>query len=261
MQPSHASTGKRAQPVFSIITVVYNGRAVLERTLASVRAQTYAKIEYIVVDGASKDGTLELLSEHADLIDRQISEPDRGLYDAMNKGLDLATGDFVWFLNAGDEITAPDTLERIAQSWNGEDVIYGETVMIDPDGSEAGLRDYKKLPRQLNWYSFREGMVVCHQSLLVGRRIAQRYSMDYPVSADIDWAIRSLKRTEDSRILNVGFPISRYLRGGLSARRRQEAWKDRLRISFKHYGYVQTLVFHLIIAVKYLWRRIRRRPE
>lgn len=249
------------KPVFSIITVVFNGAAVLERTLQSVSSQTYSRLEYIVIDGGSTDGTLELLDQYREHIDVLISEPDRGLYDAMNKGLDHASGDFVWFLNAGDEFAASDTVAKLAEAWQGEDVLYGETVMLDESGVEAGLRDYKRLPSALNWYSFREGMVVCHQSLVVSRRIAQRYNLEYPISADIDWAIRSLKRTEDSRIRRVDFPLSRYLRGGLSARRRRRAWRDRLRISLKHYGWVQTLVFHFIIAIKYLWRRLRNRPE
>ena len=249
------------KPVFSVITVVYNGAAVLERTLQSVVSQQYSRLEYLVIDGGSTDGTLELLERYRDRIDVLVSESDRGLYDAMNKGIDRASGDFIWFLNAGDEFTTPDTVARLAEAWQGEDVLYGETIMLDESGQEAGFRDYKRLPRALNWYSFREGMVVCHQSLVVSRRIAQRYNLDYPISADIDWAIRSLKRTEDSRIRRVDFPLSRYLRGGLSARRRRQAWRDRLRISLKHYGWVQTLVFHLIMAFKYLWRRLNNRPE
>jgi len=253
------------QPLVSIITVVYNGAEVLERTLLSVNSQTYPHIEYIIVEGASKDGTLDLIQRYESLFDTLISEPDRGLYDAMNKGINAATGDFVWFLNAGDEIAGFDTLERMMNAAQKHpfkcDVIYGETLMVDENGQETGIRDYKTLPKHLNWYHFREGMVVCHQSLLVSTRIVEMYNLKYSISADIDWAIRCLQRTEPDTVLNVGFAISRYLRGGLSAQRRKIAWKDRFYISLRHFGYVQTVVFHVMIAIKYVWRRLKSRPE
>ena len=95
---------KAQLPTVSVITVVYNARDLIEGTIDSVLAQTYPHLEYVIVDGASTDGTLELIGRYADRIDRLVSEPDRGLYDAMNKGLERATGDFVWYINAGDRI-------------------------------------------------------------------------------------------------------------------------------------------------------------
>ena len=94
----------------SVITVVYNGIDLLRGTMESVFAQTYPNIEYIIIDGNSNDGTLELIKENESKITKWISEPDKGLYDAMNKGIKLATGDFLWFMNAGDRIFAKDTL-------------------------------------------------------------------------------------------------------------------------------------------------------
>ncbi|HNG90960.1 MAG TPA: glycosyltransferase, partial [Saprospiraceae bacterium] len=103
-------------PTFSIITVVYNGAALLPGTVESVRRQTFDDYEYIVVDGASKDQSLQIIQDYAAQMPqmRYLSEPDRGLYDAMNKGLRMATGDFVQFLNCGDHLHAPDTLARMA---------------------------------------------------------------------------------------------------------------------------------------------------
>ena len=103
-------------PVFSIITVVYNGESLLPGTMESVFRQTYPNVEYILVDGASKDNSLKIIQEYATKMPnlRWISEPDRGLYDAMNKGLRMATGDFVQFLNAGDWLYDAETLSKMA---------------------------------------------------------------------------------------------------------------------------------------------------
>ncbi|MDV7391601.1 glycosyltransferase, partial [Arthrospira platensis SPKY1] len=103
------------KPSVSIITVVYNACDLLQGTMASVFEQSWPHIEYIVVDGGSTDGTTELIRAQAGRISRWVSEPDKGLYDAMNKGLRMATGDFVWFLNAGDRLFTPDTVERVME--------------------------------------------------------------------------------------------------------------------------------------------------
>ena len=101
---------------FSIITVTYNAEQTLERTLRSVAFQTYPHVEHILIDGASKDRTMEIAKIHGKHLTKIVSEPDNGLYDAMNKGLRIATGDYVCFLNAGDKLHASDTLEQIAEA-------------------------------------------------------------------------------------------------------------------------------------------------
>ena len=124
-------------PKFSIITVTYNAAAVLEDTIQSIITQTYKNVEYIIVDGASTDGTLKIIERYRPHIHTVISEKDNGLYDAMNKGLALATGDYVCFLNAGDCLHEDDTLQNMVHSVieaecmhtenDVPDVIYGET--------------------------------------------------------------------------------------------------------------------------------------
>ena len=119
--------------VFTIITVVFNGEADLPGTMESVRRQTYPHIEYIFVDGASRDNSLKIIQDFAPTMSnvRWISEPDKGLYDAMNKGMRIATGDFVWCLNCGDHIHEPDVLEKMAALVTPEtDVLYGETMLV-----------------------------------------------------------------------------------------------------------------------------------
>ena len=123
------------RPKFSIITVTYNAASVIVPTLESVRAQTYSNYEYILVDGGSKDDTVAIAKASGIEFAHIISERDKGIYDAMNKGIALATGDYLCFLNAGDAFYAPDTLQTIADAIADEkelpDVLYGETAEVD----------------------------------------------------------------------------------------------------------------------------------
>ena len=117
---------------FTIVTVCYNAGKILEKTITSVLSQTYRNIEYIIIDGASSDNTKEVLEKYADKIDIIISEPDNGLYDAMNKAIDIATGDYINFMNAGDYFSDDYVLESVANQINEDedDVVYGDSTMI-----------------------------------------------------------------------------------------------------------------------------------
>ena len=147
-------------PLISVITVVYNGEEHIGRTIESVIDQTYKQIEYIIIDGKSTDKTLNIIAGFKG-VDLLLSEPDSGLYDAMNKGLKVATGDYVWFLNAGDQIYSKDTVELMVAGLEGlPDIIYGGTMIIDENQNEIGDRRLRP-PEKLTWRSFRQGMVVC----------------------------------------------------------------------------------------------------
>lgn len=247
----------KENPVVSIITIVYNRKQDLQATFESVFAQSYSNIEYIVVDGASNDGTLDLIESYSDKISYWRSEPDKGLYDAMNKGLSLAQGDFVWFMNAGDLIFENDTTERIIQKAGREvDVYFGETMMFDETGKEWGIRSQitnQVLPKKLGWRSLSKGMVVCHQSILVKRGIAPEYILDHPFSADIDWVIKSLKAAD--QIVNTDQILSRYLMGGFSKKNLFKSWADRYDILKRHYGVFPNLWNHLMIVLRALLQR------
>ena len=143
-------------PKFSIITVTYHAGKVLEDTIQSVIYQTYRHVEYIIVDGGSKDNTLEIVRKYRDRISIVVSEPDKGLYDAMNKGIRLATGDYLCFLNAGDELHENETLQRMVHTLKGKelpDVIYGETAIVDEEGHFLHMRRLQA-PDVLHWKSF-----------------------------------------------------------------------------------------------------------
>lgn len=243
-----------AQPLLSIITVTYNAGAVLQRTLDSVASQDYPHIEHVLIDGASKDNTLALLQAHAAQLPHAIliSEPDQGLYDAMNKGLALATGEYVLFLNAGDELADSHILTEIFAEKAKADVYYGHALLVDLDGKPQGLR-LPHPPEKLQWRSLQRGMSVCHQAFIVKKNLAVNYDLNYRICADIDWMIRTLKQVKTTQF--TGGVVCRFLLDGLSSNRRKLAWKERFKVLAKHYGWLPNFLNHTWIAVRYLLRK------
>lgn len=246
-------------PLISVITVTFNCRELLPQTLESVRQQTLPDVEHIIVDGASTDGTRELIAENKGRAGAWISEPDKGIYDAMNKGLRMARGRYVLFLNAGDTFYAEDTLEQVFSGIAGAneasglpDIYYGQTKILDLQGRITGDRRLRA-PRRLHWKSFRKGMLVCHQSFIVKKSIAPQYDLSWRICADIDWCIRCMKAA--GVIENTHGYISCFLEGGFSGRQERKAWKERFAIMRKHYGLVSTVLFHGYIVLRYLWQR------
>lgn len=246
---------KRMEPLISIITVTFNCRELLGTTLDSVQRQRFPLAEHIIVDGASADGTVDLIRRHEGQLGAWISEPDKGIYDAMNKGLHMARGEYVLFLNAGDRFYTDDTLRQV---FNGDapaeraDICYGQTKLIGADGRIIGDRRLRA-PEQLNWRSFRHGMLVCHQSFIVRRALAPEYDLSWRICADIDWCIRCMKAAR-----TIGYThgyISCFLEGGFSRQQEKKAWKERFEIMKKHYGLATTLLSHVRIAFRYLRQR------
>ena len=161
-----------ADPLISIITVTFNAEKVIGKTLSSIRQQTFKDFEYIVIDGASKDLTLKLVNQAEIPGTKIISEPDKGLYDAMNKGLRLAKGKYVIFLNAGDTFYSPETLAHYAsQAEKDKDIIYGDTIIVDQEGNKIADR-HLSVPENLTKDSFADGMLICHQAFMVKKDLA-----------------------------------------------------------------------------------------
>lgn len=238
-------------PKFSVITVCYNAQATLEDTIQSVIAQTYHHVEYIIVDGASKDRTLSIINRYRDRITTVVSEPDKGLYDAMNKGLRLATGDYVCFLNAGDSFHEDDTLQQMVHTLREltelPDVLYGETALVDAEGHFVRMRRLQT-PEHLTWHSFRQGMLVCHQAFFAKRTLAEPYDLRYRFSADFDWCIRIMKK---SKVLhNTHLTLIDYLEEGMTTRNHKASLHERFRIMAKHYGWLSTVAHHAWFVVR-----------
>lgn len=262
------------QPKFTIVTVTYNAERTLERTIQSVASQTYRNIEHLIVDGLSTDGTLSLIQEYVESNSvhtnpheiKLIREVDNGLYDAMNKAIDNATGDYLVFLNAGDKLHGEDTIERVvndtlyldrsdAEQSMWPAVLYGETDLVDEKG--VFLRHRRlRTPSQLRWTSFKNGMLVCHQSFYVLAELARchHYDMQYRFSADFDWCIRIMKDAYSQGLVlhNTRMVLTDYLSEGMTTRNRRESLLERFRIMARHYGYLSAVCQHLW----FVWRAL-----
>ena len=259
-------------PKVSVITVTYNAERFLKNTIESIVNQSNKEFEYLIIDGASKDGTADIIRQYnhtlydsyAEAENRTpvlcpqicwISEQDKGLYDAMNKGMHLAKGDFVWFINAGDKIYAEDTLQRIVDTIEANpncDVVYGQSIIIDEEENIRGER-HKIAPKNLSFNSLLNGLVVCHQSILVRKDIAPDYDIQYRISADYDWVCKVLSKS--TKNCYIDDYLSRFMIAGISTQQRKKSWLERYRIMKKHFGVMTTWWAHLKIIAKYPFSR------
>jgi glycosyltransferase involved in cell wall biosynthesis len=243
-------------PRLSVITIVYNNVRDIERTIRSVVNQTYANIEYVIVDGLSNDGTLQVIEKYKDRVAKLISEKDEGIYDAMNKGLALATGDYVIFMNSGDEFYDSETVAAVFASGDDADIYYGETEMIADDGSSLGQRRHKA-PAKFTWRSFKYGMSISHQAIYIRRSITEPYDRRYRLSSDIDWIIRAAKKAK--KIVNVNRYVAKYLVGGMSKKKHRQSLLERFDIMKRNYGLIPTVFNHFVIAFNLGWYWLKNR--
>lgn len=234
----------------SVITVTYNAERTLERTLQSVQKQSYQHMEHLVVDGASKDKTVEILKQQTSNILRWKSEKDNGLYDAMNKAVKMVSGDYLCFLNAGDTFYASDTVEKLMRCIDENkfpDIVYGETAIVDFEGKFLYMRRLKA-PQNLTWKSFKNGMLVCHQAFIVKRELFEPYDLHYRFSSDVDWCIRMMKKA--TSIVHSRQILIRYLNEGLTTKNRRASLIERYKIMVRHYGKMSTWLHHAWFVVR-----------
>jgi glycosyltransferase involved in cell wall biosynthesis len=210
----------------SIITATYNSAATIAGCIASVNTQTYPDIEHIVVDGASKDGTVEIIQSMPNRISQLISEPDKGIYDAMNKGLRMATGDVIGILNSDDFFTSAEVISRIVQVFekNPVDGVYGDICFVKPENLKKVVRYYSA--KWFRPFLLRFGFMPPHPSVYIRRNCFRElglYKVDYQIAADYELLIR---------FLNVNRLKTRYLdfcvvtmrTGGDSTRNLKSNW-------------------------------------
>lgn len=258
-----------------VITVTYNAGDTVERTLHSVAAQalgdevgTYTaeysqgrryEVEHWVIDGASTDNTLPIVKEYRHVMWK--SERDNGIYDAMNKGLETANGDYIVFLNAGDTFHDTHSLRHVfdtAEEYLGKDgslpaVVYGQTEWVDEDGRFIDMRNHWA-PEQLTSRSFLRGMLVCHQAFYARTDLAkrERYNLRWRLSADYDWCIRVMRRAERERLrmANTRYILASYLAEGMTTKHHTASLRERLHIMARHYGWLPALWQHLLKILK-----------
>ena len=278
------------------VTITYNAAAVLQRTLDSVLHQDYPDIVHLIIDGASTDGTLQLVNDYIERSNaagnghhvQVTSESDKGIYDAMNKGLRslerLREGDrrsevggYVCFLNAGDFLPTPDTVSRIVAAtaptgdrplcekrselqgdcplWELPAILYGDTDIVDEEGRFLHHRRLSP-PDHLTWKSFRQGMLVCHQAFYARTdfAIATPFDLQYRYSADVDWCIRVMKAAakESVPLLNLHMVVANYTQEGQTTLHHRESLLERYRVMNHHYGYVQTFFMHCWFVIRSL---------
>ena len=249
------------------VTITYNASAVLQRTLDSVLAQDYPDIVHLIIDGASTDDTLDLVNSYIERSNASdcghrvqvISEPDKGIYDAMNKGLRSVCGDYVCFLNAGDFLPTPETVSKIVEQVSEADclpaVLYGDTDIVDGEGRFLHHRRLSP-PEHLTWKSFRQGMLVCHQAFYARTdfAIATPYDLNYRYSADVDWCIRIMKAAEKENVplQNLHMVVANYTEEGQTTLHHRESLWERFHVMESHYGRVQTIMLHCWFVVRAL---------
>lgn len=200
-------------PFFTIITINLNNKKGLERTMKSVFIQRFQDFEYIVVDGVSSDGSQEYIKEHQSKISHVIIEKDRGVYDAMNKGLAHATGKYIQFLNSGDSLKDHHALESIAKQINGEDLVYTDVELLEGEKLVA-----MNFPSTLNW-RFQLTDMICHQSIFASSSLFSKtggFNLDYRIYADYDWFMKAL-RTHHANYKHIAGLHVIYEAGGISA--------------------------------------------
>ncbi len=223
----------------SIITVVYNGQACIQRCIESVLRQDYPDIEYIVVDGNSSDNTLSIIRKYSDRISKVISEPDKGIYDAMNKGIDVASGDIIGILNADDEYTHDHIISTVTKTLEAHhaDALYGnlEYVKHLPDNSTQTVRKWKSGNYKTG--SFLKGWMPPHPTFFIKKELYTKYGkfrLDLGSAADYELMLRMIHKHHISMVylnetltkMSVGGVSNRSIKNRLIANRNdRKAWK------------------------------------
>lgn len=203
---------------FSIITVCKNPGASFLRTLESLREQVFRNFEWIVIDGASDDGTAGRLLEHKGIIAKSLSEPDKGIYDAMNKGIALAAGDYIYFLNSGDTFHDGNVLRRVDEfiRRKGGDLVYGDTSLIDPVTKESRVKSHRQVDK---YYLFNRP--INHQAIFARRSLFSDvglFDLTFVVKADHDWIMRCL--VYGAVFEHIELVVSNYLLQGFAYQNR-----------------------------------------
>lgn len=215
-------------PLVSVITTVLNGAETIERTIESILTQDYPNIEYIVIDGGSTDGTLDIVKAHDQQIDLWISEPDAGIFDGMNKGIGLAAGELINLLNSDDwfEPNAVSAAVAAHQSSDKPSIIYGPYTMVSQGGLLKLVRPHLELWRR---------NTICHQSLFVHRDIYDQiglYDTSYKFAADYDFLLRAAQ--EDVQFASTDVPLVNF-RENVGAPHQWQQWLEANRIHRKYF--------------------------
>lgn len=231
---SRPAAASSAHPRISVVTVVRNGAGQLAQTIASVEEQTYRNIEYIVVDGNSSDGTVAVIKAHEGSIDRWISEPDDGIYDAMNKAVAMCSGDYLYFLNCADRFATPQTLEHVVKELEkvSPDILCGHVFECHEEGK---ILNTFRTCSEYQLYL----LTVCHQALFTARGVFEKvggFDTSYRICADREWLLRALK-VHHYALSYIDLPISIFDTSGVSSRQRRRLRLENLKINYRYFNW------------------------
>lgn len=240
-------------PKISIVTIAYNCETEIEETILSVINQQYDNKEYLIIDGASKDGTMDVVNKYRDKIDVIISEPDKGRSDAFNKGIAHATGDYIVMMNAGD-LLADDALNKFAKNFEpGYDVIKGNTIRWN---EETGFKSIEY--PVINYPAIPFNFLICHQSTYISKSAYERYGgygLDYKVVMDFDLMLRFTQKGAKFRKINEDLAIFRM--GGISQTSRQRRFDEMKRAMLTNgHSYLNTAIFMGYLHIRTCIRNI-----
>ena len=211
---------KSGKPKISIVTVTYNSKLTIADTIVSVASQTYSNIEHIIVDGASTDGTVGIVNSFGSRISKFITEPDNGIYQAMNKGIRLASGDVIGILNSDDFLCDNHVIETLVNTFkeSNVDAVYGDVKYIDPCNSEKTVRYYSS--KYFTPMKFKYGFMPAHPSVYAKRILYEKlgfFKEDYKIAADYELLIRFFRNGSiSSKYIPIPFVSMRI--GGISNR-------------------------------------------
>jgi len=211
-----------SKPLITIITVCYNAGSRIETTLKSIAAQDYPRKEYIIVDGGSTDNTPTLLCKYNNIISKQVSEKDNGIYDAMNKGVSMATGDWCVFMNAGDTFAGNDTLSKVFNVTRDADVIYGDVIKHKADGTAF----IKKAEPPHNGHR----MYFCHQASFTKTECLRQTPYDIKHKMSADFKLYKLLWRQKRKFLQLDFPIAVFDTSGVSNTLRSKGLADNISV-------------------------------
>lgn len=231
----------------TIITVCRNARDTIEKTIQSVLSQDYNNIEYIIIDGKSTDNTLEIINKYKSKITKTISESDKGIYDAMNKGIKISKGMIINFLNSGDYYYNNNTISYVVRKFEkvNTDIIYGDAILYDEYGN------IKKIHKNVDSISLAR-WAICHQAIFVKKSIFKKYgnfNIKYKINSDYEWLLRCIIKNK-CKSLYVDKIIVNYLMGGLSETSLYKFYSERIKISLSYHGVFGFIKNNIILKIR-----------
>ena len=241
-----------AKPLITVVTVVYNGEKFLEETILSVINQTYDNVEYIIIDGGSTDGTLDIIKKYEHAIDYWVSEKDKGIYDAMNKGIDIATGEWINFMNAGDGFSSAGVAKHVCRAafTSYVDLVYGAFNLAHQNKlQEVKPKKFSKLSLSI-WGT----RALCHQAIFVKQSLISKYTTKYRLKGELAWYFDLVNKKPT--VCVVDFPIVNYSLGGVGDVNYKLNMIESVKVNFKQNIFVGLLSLPLLVF-KYICRMFK----